>query len=393
MSAQQPEINTCDALARQRQDLADQLSAAVRRQRDLEQQLQKASGDLARLGLMQIGKKMMIRAEQDNIRKKLTANKQLQESLAARMKALDAQLEQAMQAAEEAAAQDPVLAEAPAAPVEESVSVVEPVPEAVTAPEVAPAAPLEAPAPKKTTARRPAAPQKPRAAAPRMSSPRKPKEDWSALSLPEQAERLLARLEPYYPEHQVFALEVLPMELRERLSAIAAASGFDAPGAFLQAKGWQLINAREARVLRQGKYCTPGEEPEIIRPRLNGVLRRMEKHYPDRVIGRSIQHDHKSLAQDASALHQWLGYPSVGAMLTAYGFRYDVSAGGRPATDADGLLAALRAAYAEAEKPQTIAQIMADHPEMAAALKTLQNQAPRRFGMSLRQYLKQEGVL
>lgn len=393
MSAQQPEINTCDALARQRQDLADQLSAAVRRQRDLEQQLQKASGDLARLGLMQIGKKMMIRAEQDNIRKKLTANKQLQESLAARMKALEAQLEQARKEAEEAAAQDPVLAEAPAASVEESVPTEEPVPEAVTAPVVAPVAPVEEPAPKKAPARRPAAPQKPRTAAPRMSSPRRPKEDWSALALPEQAERLLARLEPYYPEHQVFALEVLPMELRERLSAIAAASGFDAPGAFLQAKGWQLINAREARVLRQGKYCTPGEEPEIIRPRLNGVLRRMEKHYPDRVIGRSIQHDHKSLAQDASALHQWLGYPSVGAMLTAYGFRYDVSAGGRPATDADGLLAALRAAYAEAEKPQTIAQIMADHPEMAAALKTLQNQAPRRFGMSLRQYLKQEGVL
>ena len=92
MSAQQPEINTCDALACQRQDLAGQLGAAVRRQRDLEQQLQKASGDLARLGLMQIGKKMMIRAEQDNIRKKLTANKQLQESLAARMKALDEQL-------------------------------------------------------------------------------------------------------------------------------------------------------------------------------------------------------------------------------------------------------------------------------------------------------------
>lgn len=389
MSAQQPEINTCDALVRQRQDLADQLSAAVRRQHDLEQQLQKTSGDLARLGLMQIGKKMMIRAEQDNIRKKLTANKQLQKSLAARMNALDAQLEQAMQAAEEAAA----LAEAPAAPVEESVPTEEPIPEAVTAPVVAPVAPVEEPAPKKAPARRPAAPQKPRTAAPRMSSPRRPKEDWSALALPEQAERLLARLEPYYPEHQVFALEVLPMELRERLSAIAAASGFDAPGAFLQAKGWQLITAREARVLRQGKYCTPGEEPEIIRPRLNGVLRRMEKHYPDRVIGRSIQHDHKSLAQDASALHQWLGYPSVGAMLTAYGFRYDVSAGGRPATDADGLLAALRSAYAEAEKPQTIAQIMADHPEMAAALKTLQNQAPRRFCMSLRQYLKQEGVL
>lgn len=393
MSAQQPEINTCDALACQRQDLAGQLGAAVRRQHDLEQQLQKAAGDLARLGLMQIGKKMMIRAEQDNIRKKLTANKQLQESLAARMKALDEQLEQARRAAAEAAAPAPAPVEAHAVPIEEPAPAVEPVPETAAAPVERSAAPVEEPAPKKAPDRKPAAPQKPRAAAPRTATPRKPKEDWSSLSLPEQAERLLARLEPYYPEHQVFALEVLPMELRERLSAIAAASGSDAPGAFLQGKGWQLITAREARALRQGRYCTPGEEPEIIRPRLNAVLRRMEKHYPERVIGRSIQHDHKSLAQDASALHQWLGYPSVGAMLTAYGFRYDVSAGGRPATDADGLLTALRAVYAEAEKPQTIAQIMADHPEMAAALKTLQNQAPRRFGMSLRQYLKQEGVL
>lgn len=387
MSAQQPGINTCEMLSRQRQDLAAQLSAAVSRQHDLEQQLQSASNELAKLGLMQLGKKMMIRAEQDNIRKKLAANRQLQDSLSGRLQALEAQLAQAKAAAAEAETPAPV-------PVAESVPA-EPAPvtEPVQVEPVAGPAPVQQPVPKKAPAPRPAAPRKPQAAASRRPAVRRVKEDWSALPMPEQTERLLALLEPYYPEHQVFALDVLPTELRERLSAVAAGCGHEGVAAFLAAQGWQLITAAQARELRQGRYCTPGEEPEIIRARLEGVLRRMEKHYPDRVIARSIQHDHKSLAQDASALHQWLGYPNVGAMLTAYGFRYEASSGGRPATDVEQLLAALRAAYAEAAKPQSIAQIMADHPELAAKLKTMQNQAPKRFGMSLRQYLRQEGVL
>ena len=122
-------------------------------------------------------------------------------------------------------------------------------------------------------------------------------------------------------------------------------------------------------------------------------MARLERHYPDRVITRSIQHDHKSLAQDVSALSAYLGYPSGGAMLTAHGFRYDVPASGRPAMDVDAVVAALKAAYIGREKPRTIAAIAADNPQYAAVLKTLQNQAPRRFGMSLRQYFVQQGLM
>lgn len=381
--------NTHDELSAQleqctarQKDVTNQFNAAKARQADLEQQLEAVSAEMARLGMMQLGKKMMLRAEQDNIRKKLNANKELQESLKGRLQKLVAEGQQLRQDLEQArrtleAAETPAVEEGPAT-AEPAVPVEEPVKADVPVPK-------PAPAPKKPVIRKPAAPRGP--------SPRKVRVELEALPLTEQTERLLALLSPYYPEKQVFAPEVLPSALRESLAAVAARSGFDGPAAFLKAQGWQTISAAQARSLRQGMYCTPGEEPEIIRPRLQNVLQRLEKHYPERVIAVSIQHDHKSLAQDVSALHQWLGYASVGAMLTAYGFRYDVRGGGRPATDAAQLVDALRAAYADSPKPGSIARIMADHPEYAAALKTLQNQAPRRFGMSLRQYLQQEGVL
>lgn len=349
-------------------DIAGQLKAAVLREEDLRQQSDRLQEELSHLPLMQLGRRMRLRAEQDNIRKKVTANQQLQTSLRAKLESFRS--EQARHEARLAALQVPVM----------------PVPAAAepkATPEIAPEAPVSA-APAGTPTTRPA-PRKPVAR-------RTPAEIPSGPPQQEEINRLLSRLEPLYPEHQVFSLDSLSAELRDRLGTLSTRAG-QSPAAFLQAQGWQMIGPKQALALRQGKYCTPGEEPAVIRPRLESVLSRLTRHYPDKVIRRSIQHDHKSLAQDVSGLYLFLGYDSIGAMLSAYGFRYEVPAGGRPATDVPALIESLKAAYSQGEKPRSIARITAEHPEFAGALKTLQNQAPVRFGMSLKQYLAKEGIL
>lgn len=358
-------------------DLTRQHSAAQQRQRDLEQQLKTTQDEIARLGFMQLGRKMMLRAELDNINKKLAANKQLQVSLRSRIDDAQARLDAAL---------------AEPAPVEESAPVEDIAPAKEPAPAQEPA-PAARPVPAASPAR-PGAPRKPRAAGPKKAAPRAAKLDSSAdLPLQEQITRLLAHLEGYYPERKFFSGEVLTAEVRARLAEVTASSGHASVADFLAANGWQQITPVEGRALRRESVPAPGQECDAIRPKLISVMNRLEKHYPDKIITRSIQHDHKGLAQDVSALSAYLGYASAGEMLSAYGFRYDVRAGGRPALDADAVIAALQSAYADAPKPRTISQIAAEHPEYAAMLKTLQNQAPKRFGMSLKQYFAQQGLL
>lgn len=367
-------------------DLCRQHNAATQRGHDLEHQLQTVQADIARLGFMQLGKKMLLRAEMDSIAKKVTANQQLQESLAKRVAAAKAQLDagvaEPVPAEEPAPVEEPIPAAQPApveepAPAEEPIPVAEPAPAEEAAPEVRPAAPV----------------RKPRSSAPRKSMPRAARPALDATLSPErQMTDLLAYLESYYPERQLFSTEVLTGETRAQLAALTQASGQTLPE-LLQHNGWQLITPAQGRALRSGLYVTPGSEPAVIQPKLQSVLARLQRHYPERVITRSIQHDHKSLAQDISALSAYLGFPSGGAMLTAHGFRYDVPASGRPGMDVEAVISELKAAYAGREKPRTIACIAADNPQYAAVLKTLQNQAPRRFGMSLRQYFVQRGLM
>lgn len=366
--------------------VSGQHRSALLRESDLQKQLSAAQADSLKLGFMQLGKRMMAKAEQDNIRKKLEANQQLQARLELQLKQLLAQtpaLEEqlSLQLAEVEATEArrrPVAAPAvhPEAPVAPAASVTPP----PKAPVAAKTAPVRRSAP--AVPRIPRGPRGPRG--PRFS------ED---LPMEEQVSRLMARLEAFYPEHRVFALESISSELRNRLIQLAKRGGYPDTAAFLRAQGWEQITGAQGRALRAGKYCTPGQEPEVIQPRLTSVLHRLEAHYPDRVIPRSIQHDHKSLSQDVAGLYQYLGYPGAAEMLTAYGFRYQVTSGGRPATDTDALLSALRAAYADGARPRSITQVMRDHPEHAHALKTLQNQAPARFGKPLKAYLIEQGVL
>lgn len=212
----------------------------------------------------------------------------------------------------------------------------------------------------------------------------------SAAPAPE-ADQLLARLEALYPHRQVIAPGSVCPALWEQLNSLAAANS-ESANTFLEKRGWAVLSSQQARTQQHGDPIAPGGEPEALKPRLARILARLERHYPDHAISHSLQQAHKGLAQDVSGLALYLGYPSAAAMLTAYGFTYQ-AASGRPVTDSDSVLEAIASAVAGKPKPRTVTQLIAEHPEFARQIKTLQNQAPARFGCTLRQHLLRLGIL
>lgn len=204
---------------------------------------------------------------------------------------------------------------------------------------------------------------------------------------------VFAKLEALYPEHKVFALDSIDSSLREQLASMYRTQGYRTVEELLAANGFSLISGEEVRKIRSFVLYTPGTEPEVIRPKVQSMLQRLEQYYPDKVIFRGIQQDHKSLSQTISGLYQWLGYPDAGSMLEAYGYRYNVGASGRPENDYDAVIGALVDKYRDIPKPKNMGILLYDNPEFKSQLKTLQNKAPELFGMSLKKYFEELGLL
>ena len=210
--------------------------------------------------------------------------------------------------------------------------------------------------------------------------------------LAETIDHLMDKLETYYPERKVFALDGIDSNLRDRLSALYQRLGYPTMDDMLRAYGFTFISAEAARELRSFVRYTPGNEPAYIKERVDSMLRRMEEYYPDHTVTQSIQNDHKSLSNDVSGLSQWLGYRDAGAMLEAYGFQYLVAAAGRPARDFQPIIDALVEKYQTGPKPQSMGELLFDNSELKGPLKTLQNKATELFGMSLKKYFEELGI-
>lgn len=205
--------------------------------------------------------------------------------------------------------------------------------------------------------------------------------------------RFFEKLEKYYPEHQIFALDSIDKDLRERLGELYKKVGYETSGEFLAAYGFQMISGDEVRKIRNGVLYTPGNEPDIIKGKVENMLRRLREYYPDGKISRGLQNDHKSLSKSVSGLYQWLGYDNASSMLEAYGFEVEYAVSGRSANDYQELISFLQQKYSGPNKLKSIGLLIHDNPEYAAQIKTLQNRASELFGMGLSKYLKQIGVL
>ena len=216
-------------------------------------------------------------------------------------------------------------------------------------------------------------------------------------ALAEKASPLFSKLEAYYPEHRVFALDNIDQRLREKLAILCAQTEFDSVDDLLNAYGFSRIPGEQAKLYRRDIRFLPGDEPEIIRNALQNALQTAEQYYPERIIADKIPTLHKNLYERLLALHQWLGYPDLKSFLAAYDFQFlYIPAAGRTAHSAEEyqtLLDLMRSRYPEGEKPSTVSELIRDFPQYKALLKTWQNKAPDIYGTSLREYLVSAEIL
>ena len=214
------------------------------------------------------------------------------------------------------------------------------------------------------------------------------------VKLKQSVDRFFEKLEKYFPEHKVFALDSIDKNLRERLAELYKKVGCATAEEFLAEYGFEIISGDEIRKIRSFVIYTPGNEPEIIKSKVDSMLKRLKEYYPDFEIKTGMQTEHKSLSQDISGLYKWLGYENNVEMLEAYGFNVQYSDGGRPSNDYQGLIDTLKEKYKDDDKKlKSIGLLKHDNPELAGQLKTLQNRSTEIFGMGLGEYFKKIGIL
>lgn len=208
-------------------------------------------------------------------------------------------------------------------------------------------------------------------------------------------ERILDKLELYFPERKVFALDSIDKKLRENISAFSKELGFSSVEEFLNKLRYIIIKGEEVKRLRNKVIYTPGNEPDFIKNKVNSICERLNEYYPDKEINRGMQNDHKALSKDISGMYQWLGYDSIKSFLDAYGYKYNIDSevGGRPANDYDSLIEYLVNKYSENPIYSSLFDLTLNEPEYSSNIKTLNNRSPKLFGMSLKEYLLSKNVL
>lgn len=211
--------------------------------------------------------------------------------------------------------------------------------------------------------------------------------------LSEALDRAFAKLEKYYPEHKIFGLDALDSDLRERFAQLYRQAGYATVEELFASRGFVKISGSQVRELRDSVLYTPGNEPDIIKNKVENILRRLEEYYPDHVLVRGIEMDHKNLGSEVSGVYRWLGYPDIQSFLAAYGYEYTPSVGGRPANDFQPMLDALAEKYKTHPKPTAMGALFFENPEYKGQLKTFQNQCQALFGMTAKNYFQQLGIL
>lgn len=206
-------------------------------------------------------------------------------------------------------------------------------------------------------------------------------------------QRFFEKLEKYYPEHKVFAFDSIDKNLRETMASLVKKTGCSSAQEFLEAYGYKIITSHEVKKIRSKVIYTPGNEPEIVKNKVDNLIAKLWEYYPDGVISK-LQAQHKNVSKSLSGLYQWLGYESNTKMLEAYGFQTNnKESGGRPSNDYQGLIDELVKRYENKEKVETIGLLLHENEDLAPNIKTLQNKANELFGKTLTAYFKEIGVL
>ena len=137
---------------------------------------------------------------------------------------------------------------------------------------------------------------------------------------------------------------------------------------------------------------TPGNEPENIRIRLDRLFAKLDEAYPDKVIS-GLNKDHKNWGETVTQLYRLLGYSSGRTFLEAYGYTVEDQKKGRKSGDYFAIIAELKSRYSKGATCSSMLELSTQNPDLAPKFKSLTNQATSLFGMTLKKYLEQEGIL
>ena len=208
----------------------------------------------------------------------------------------------------------------------------------------------------------------------------------------EKLNSIIRKLELYFPEKCVFALDSIDKDLREKISLYAKINDFSDTNSFLNSIGYKVIKEEEVKKLRSSVVYTPGNEPDFIRNKVINICNRLDEYYPNKEIERGIQNDHKALASSISGMYQWLGYSDTKEFLEAYGYEYNF-VGGRPSNDYSKVLDYLTNKYSANPIYTSVKELFENEKEIAGNLKTINNKSNELFGMTFKAYLEENNIL
>ncbi len=126
--------------------------------------------------------------------------------------------------------------------------------------------------------------------------------------------------------------------------------------------------------------------------RLQNLCKKLEAAYPDKKVS-GLGSLHKHWYEDLSALVKELGYTDRAELLAACGFEYVKSLGGRPSATSDNYLNELKKRYPNGASFASLTELVAANPDLAGKTKTMTNTAQKLYGMSLSNYLAENGLM
>ena len=112
------------------------------------------------------------------------------------------------------------------------------------------------------------------------------RKDESVLTEKEKGvlDRTLEKLEQFFPEHKVFAFDAICAQQRENSVKLSKKLGYESVDDFLNAYGFEPIKGSAVYEVRKNCGINPGEEPELIKERVDYAINSLNEYYPNHVI-------------------------------------------------------------------------------------------------------------
>ena len=126
--------------------------------------------------------------------------------------------------------------------------------------------------------------------------------------------------------------------------------------------------------------------------RLQNLCKNLEAAYPDMKVSH-LNVEHKHWDETLGALVKELGYANRAELLETCGFEYVKSLGGRPSNTSDNYLNELKQRYPNGANFASLAELVKANPDLAGKTKTMKNAAQKLYGVSLSEYLAENGLL